>query len=115
MNGQDESANVDMVKRFLRGRNLEQVARVDEAIELYESMLAGGFDSVGPYDRLIEIYSGRALHADVVRVAGAALEQVHTYPEKKQWYEGMRDAAAKAAGSVPRAAPKARAGPDDPA
>ncbi|HEV2755546.1 MAG TPA: hypothetical protein VG318_07190 [Actinomycetota bacterium] len=106
MNGPDENANVDMVKRFLRGQNLEQVARVDEAIELYESMLAGGFDSVGPYDRLIEIYSARALHGDVVRVAGVALVQVHTYPEKKQWYEQMRDAAAKAATSVPRAAPK---------
>ncbi len=101
-----DNPNVELVNRFLRAQNLEQVARVDEAIELYESMVAGGFDSVGPYDRLIEIYSGRALHGEVVRVAGAALEQVHTYPEKKQWYEGMRDAAAKAAGSVPRAAPK---------
>lgn len=107
MNGQDENANVDMVKRFLRGRNLEQVARVDEAIELYESMLAGGFDSVGPYDRLIEIYSGRALHREVVRVADVALANVHTYPEKRTWYEQMRDAAATAAMATPKAVPKA--------
>ena len=107
MDGSEVNANVDMVKRFLRGQNLEQVARVDEAVDLYESMLAGGFDSVGPYDRLIEIYSGRALHGEVVRVAEAALDQVHTYPEKKQWYGQMRDAAEKAATAVPRAVPKA--------
>ena len=61
---EDPGANdkVEMVKSFLRGQNLEQVARVDEAIELYEGMVPGGFDSVGPYDRLIQIYSGRALH-----------------------------------------------------
>lgn len=114
MEGTDENVNVEMVKRFLRGQNLEQVARVDEAIELYEGMVERGFDSVGPYDRLIEIYSGRALHADVVRVSGAALAQVHTYPEKKQWYEQMRDAAARAATSVPRAVPKAGAGGEQP-
>jgi hypothetical protein len=107
MDGSDENANVEMVKRFLRGQNLEQVARVDEAVELYESMLAGRFDSVGPYDRLIDIYSGRSLHGEVVRVAEAAIVQVHTYPEKTRWYEQMRDAAAKAATSgVPRATPK---------
>ncbi|MFN2588796.1 MAG: hypothetical protein ABR613_11865 [Actinomycetota bacterium] len=106
MEASDANVNVDMVKRFLRGQNLEQVARVDEAIELYESMLAGGFDSVGPYDRLIEIYSARALHADVVRVADVALVNVHTYPEKRRWYEEMRAAAARTASSVPQAAPK---------
>ncbi|MDQ3916657.1 MAG: hypothetical protein M3323_15210 [Actinomycetota bacterium] len=101
-----DNPNVELVNRFLRAQNLEQVARVDEAIELYESMLAGGFDSVGPYDRLIEIYSGRALHGEVVRVAGVALVNVHTYPEKKRWYEQTRDTAAQAATAVPRAVPK---------
>jgi hypothetical protein len=102
----EESANVTMVKRFLRAQNLEQVARVDEAVELYETMLAERFDSVGPYDRLIEIYSNRARHREVVRVAGAALENVHTYPEKRRWYEEMGAAARSAAGAVPKAAPK---------
>lgn len=102
----DENPNVELVNRFLRGQNLEQVARVDEAIELYESILAAGFDSIGPYDRLIEIYSHRAAHREVVRVAGAALEAVHTYPEKRAWYEQMRAAAEKAASAVPKAAPK---------
>ncbi|HEX2296507.1 MAG TPA: hypothetical protein VHN37_14530 [Actinomycetota bacterium] len=102
----DDNPNVELVNRFLRAQNLEQVARVDEAIELYETILAARFDSVGPYDRLIEIYSNRAAHRDVVRVAGAALESVHTYPEKRQWYEEMRAAAEKAASAVPRAAPK---------
>lgn len=98
--------NVDLVHRFLRAQNLEQVARVDEAIELYETMLAEEFDSIGPYDRLIEIYSNRARHGEVVRVAGAALEHVHTYAEKRRWYEQTREAAQKAAGAVPKAAPK---------
>lgn len=103
---QDENPNVDLVNRFLRAQNLEQVARVDEAVELYESILAAEFDSIGPYDRLIEIYSHRAAHRDVVRVAEAALSSVHTYPEKRRWYEQMREAALKATSSVPRAAPK---------
>ena len=106
-----DNPNVRMVERFLRAQNLEQVARVDEAVELYETMLASGFDSVGPYDRLIEIYSGRALHGEVVRVAGVALDHVHTYPEKRHWYEQTREAAAKAATVVPKAAPKPGAGP----
>jgi hypothetical protein len=102
----EDNPNVELVNRFLRGQNLEQVARVDEAIELYESILAAEFDSMGPYDRLIEIYSNRAAHRDVVRVADAALAAVHTYPEKRRWYEQMREAAQKAASSVPKAAPK---------
>lgn len=104
-----DNPNVELVNRFLRGQNLEQVARVDEAIELYETIVAARFDSIGPYDRLIDIYSNRAAHREVVRVAGAALEAVHTYPEKRQWYEQMREAALKAASAVPKAAPK-RAG-----
>lgn len=102
----DENPNVDLVNRFLRAQNLEQVARVDEAVELYESILAAEFDSIGPYDRLIEIYSHRAAHREVVRVADAALAAVHTYPEKRRWYEQMREAAARAAAAVPKAAPK---------
>jgi hypothetical protein len=102
----DENPNVDLVNRFLRAQNLEQVGRVDDAVELYETILAARFDSIGPYDRLIEIYSNRAAHREVVRVADAALDAVRTYPEKRRWYEEMRDAAAKAASAVPKAAPK---------
>ncbi len=102
----DANPNVDLVHRFLRAQNLEQVARTDEAIELYEGMLVERFDSIGPYDRLIDIYSNRAAHREVVRVAEAALANVHTYPEKLRWYEQMRDAAAAAAVAVPPAAPK---------
>ena len=46
---------VDLVKEFLRGQNLEQLGRVDEAIDLYEHSISAGFDSPGPYDRLIEM------------------------------------------------------------
>lgn len=101
-----ENPNVDLVHRFLRAQNLEQLARVDEAVELYETILAAGFDSVGPYDRLIEIYSNQARHVEVVRVVGAALENVHTYPEKRRWYEQTRAAARTAVSAVPRATPK---------
>ena len=97
---------VDLVKEFLRGQNLEQLGRVDEAIDLYEHSISAGFDSPGPYDRLIEIYSHRALHLDVVRVARAALDAVHTHPDKYRWYESTIEAAGKAATKVPHAAPK---------
>lgn len=98
--------NVDGVKAFLRGQNLEQVGRTDEAIELYEATIGAGFDSTGPYDRLISLYSNRAAHIEVVRVARLALDNVHTHEEKRQWYEQMRAEAEKAAAAVPSAAPK---------
>ena len=98
----------DIVKRFLRAQNLEQLARVDEAIELYESAVDAAFDSSGPYDRLIFLYSERARHSDVVRVAEAAIAHVQTYEDKKAWYERMRADAIKARSSVPAAVPKKR-------
>lgn len=97
---------VDLVKDFLRGQNLEQLGRVDEAVDLYEHAIEARFDSPGPYDRLIEIYSHRALHLEVVRVARAALDAVHTHPDKYRWYESTAEAAGKAATKVPPAAPK---------
>jgi hypothetical protein len=98
--------SVEVVKRFLRAQNLEQLGRVDEAIELYESAVAEEFDSTGPYDRLIGIYSHRAGHADVVRVAESALAHVKTHEEKRAWYREMRDHAQRASADVPAAAPK---------
>ena len=98
--------NVDHVKLFLRGQNLEQVGRTDEAIELYESVVGGGFDSTGPYDRLIALYSQRAAHREVVRVVELALAHVRTYQDKKDWYRRMRAEAEKADADVPQAAPK---------
>lgn len=109
MSGAGTSDNVAMVKAFLKGQNMEQVGRVDEAISLYEGTVEGGFDSTGPYDRLIALHSHAARHADVIRVAEAALSNVHTYPDKKAWYERMRHEALKAQeAAVPRAAPKRR-------
>ncbi len=101
-------SNVDLVSAFLRGQNLEQLGRIDEAIELYESAVRAGFDASGPYDRLIALYSHRARHADVVRVAEAAVDSVHSHAEKLAWYREMRAAAEKAASDVPRAAPRRR-------
>ncbi len=97
---------VDLVKRFLRAQNLEQLGRVDEATELYEEAVSAGFDSTGPYDRLIALYSDQALHADVVRVAEAALARVQTHEAKRDWYGRMRDEARRAAAHVPQAAKK---------
>lgn len=99
---------VDIVKGFLRAQNLEQVGRRDEAAELYESAVEAGFDSSGPYDRLITIYSNTARHQDVIRVAESALEHVHTHDEKRSWYERMRAEAIKAQAGTPQAAPRAR-------
>lgn len=79
----------EIVKDFLRGQNLEQVGRVDEAIALYERAVADRFDASGPYDRLIFIYQQRNMRADVVRVAKASLENIRTYPAKKMWYEAQ--------------------------
>jgi hypothetical protein len=98
--------NVEMVRLFLRAQNLEQVGRVDEALELYEQVVAAGFDSAGPYDRLIALYSHRALHDDVVRVAEAAIKNVHSYEDKLGWYEVMRAEAIKVRSNVPRAVPR---------
>jgi hypothetical protein len=104
-----DEQSAEIVKRFLRAQNLEQIGRTDEAIELYETAVAADFDSSGPYDRLIFIYSDRALHADVVRVAERAIVAVHTHADKRAWYERMRAAALEAQARVPRAAPKDRA------
>ena len=101
---------VELVKAYLRGQNFEQVGRTDEAIALYEQAVENRFDSTGPYDRLISIYANQALHAEVARVATAALEAVQTHDDKLAWYERMRSDALKAAGNVPKAAPKRRPG-----
>ena len=103
-------SNVDLVRDFLRGQNLEQLGRIDEAITLYENAVESAFDSSGPYDRLITLYADQARHSDVVRVAEAALVHVHTYADKKGWYEVMRAEALKAQSRVPKAAPKAETG-----
>jgi tetratricopeptide (TPR) repeat protein len=93
----------ELVQDFLRAQNLEQVGRTDEAIELYEQIVGERFDAAGPYDRLIWIYQTQGMHKDVIRVAEASLEMVHTYPEKKQWYRAQIDRAREALGSIPEA------------
>jgi len=101
-----ESGNVALVKVYLRAQNLEQIGRLEEAIDLYEQGVAGRFDSTGPYDRLIAIYSDQGRHREVVRVAEEAIVSVHTHSEKRAWYERMREAAQKAMAKAPRAVPK---------
>ena len=102
----DRVSNVDLVKAFLKAQNLEQMGRLDEAIVLYESAVAESFDAAGPYDRLIALYSHRARHDDVARVAEKAIASVHTYEDKIAWYEQMRAEALKARTKLPRAKPK---------
>jgi hypothetical protein len=101
--------SVEIVQLYLKGQNLEQIGRVQEALESYERAVTARFDSTGPYDRLIALYSHRAQHADVIRVCDAALEHVHTYEEKRAWYGRMRAEASRARAEVPRAAPKKQA------
>lgn len=87
-----------LVQEFLRGQNLEQIGRVDEAIALYERAVAGGFDASGPYDRLLTIYQQRRMHLDVIRVAQACLGSVRTYPARKLFYEELLAKAKEALG-----------------
>jgi tetratricopeptide (TPR) repeat protein len=98
--------NVELVKRFLKAQNLEQVGRLDEAVSLYESIVEARFDSSGPYDRLIALYDHRARHRDVVRIAEAALAYVQTYDDKRAFYERTRVDAMKAIGRLPQAEPR---------
>ncbi len=89
----------DVVSLYLRAQNLEQVHRTDEAVELYEEAVKVGFDAAGPYDRLIAIYSSRSQHDEVVRVATVALKHVRTFPDKRAWYERVKEGASKEAGA----------------
>ena len=91
----------DVVSLYLRAQNLEQVRRTEDAVALYEQAVQVGFDAAGPYDRLIAIYRGRDQHADVVRIAEAAITNVRTYPDKVKWYESLRDGAREALASQP--------------
>lgn len=85
----------DVVSWYLRGQNLEQVGATDEAVALYERAVTAGFDSAGPYDRLLYIYREREADTDVVRVAEAALGSVRTFDQKRDWYDEMRRNAAE--------------------
>lgn len=98
--------NVELVKRFLKAQNLEQVGRIEEALDLYESIVEALFDSSGPYDRLIALYGNRARHRDVMRIAEAALAHVQTYDDKRAFYERTRVDALKAIGRLPQAEPR---------
>jgi len=98
--------NVELVKRFLRAQNLEQVGRVEEALDLYESIVEARFDSSGPYDRLIALYGHQARHRDVMRIAEAALAHVQTYDDKRAFYERTRLDSLKAIGRLPQAEPR---------
>jgi predicted metal-dependent HD superfamily phosphohydrolase len=70
--------------------------------------VARSFDSAGPYDRLIAIYSSQARHRDVERVANAALSHVRTHQQKREFYERTRGEARKQATRLPQAAAKRR-------
>jgi tetratricopeptide (TPR) repeat protein len=96
----------ELVRDFLRGQNLEQLGRADEAIEHYERAVDAGFDAAGPYDRLIFIYQQRRAHRDVIRVAEASLRSVRTYPAKRQWYEQQIADATRALGTPPQPLPR---------
>ena len=107
------ASGVELVQHFLKGQNLEQLGRTDEAVELYEIAVGARFDSPGPYDRLIHIYSHTHDHRAVIRVADAALEHVHTHADKRAWYERMRAGAATALANVPPVTPKHRVTDDE--
>lgn len=86
----------ELVRLYLRAQNLEQIREVDQAIVLYERAVGASFDAAGPYDRLIAIYGARDAHADVLRIAEAALANVRTHADKREWYERVRAGATEA-------------------
>lgn len=92
----------ELVQHFLRGQNLEQVGRVDEAVTIYEEVVQERFDAAGPYDRLIWIYQSRGLHRDVIRIAEASVESVRTYPQKLEWYRRQVSQAREALTATPQ-------------
>jgi tetratricopeptide (TPR) repeat protein len=96
----------EIVRDFLRGQNLEQIGRPDEAVELYERAVVAGFDASGPYDRLIWLYQERRSHREVIRVAEASLQAVRTYPAKRQWYEKQIEQARAALEASPKPRPR---------
>jgi tetratricopeptide (TPR) repeat protein len=98
--------NVELVKLFLKAQNLEHVGKIEEAVELYESVVEAHFDSTGPYDRLIAIYDHQSRHREVARIAEAALAHVVTYEDKRAFYERTRHEALKAVGRLPQAEPR---------
>jgi tetratricopeptide (TPR) repeat protein len=102
-----ETREVGMVRHYLKGQNLEQLGRTEEALAQYELAVEGRFDSTGPYERLIFLYADMARHRDVIRIAEAALVNVRTYEEKRAWYTTMRDEAEKRLGATPRPIPRA--------
>lgn len=94
--GREAPSPADLVQLYLRAQNHEQIREVDEAIRLYEQAVDSRFDAAGPYDRLIYLYREREAHADVARVAEAALSHVRTFADKLAWYEEMRTNAREA-------------------
>jgi len=100
--------NVELVKRFLAAQNLEHIGEIDGAIEIYETIVASSFDSSGPYDRLIALYTHQARFREVVRVCESALTNVRTYEDKRAFYDNARVEALKSAGRLPQAAPRKR-------
>lgn len=92
----------ELVRKFLRGQNLEQIGDQDGAVDLYEQVVQGRFDSAGPYDRLLAIYSEQGRHQDIIRIAQASLEQVHTHEEKRRWYQARIEEAEDAIDSGPQ-------------
>lgn len=96
----------ELVQDFLRAQNLEQIGRIEEAIALYESVVADAFDAAGPYDRLIWIYQTRSLHREVIRVAQASIANVHTYQQKQDWYRLQIEQSKQALTQTPEPRPR---------
>lgn len=57
-----------MVKRNLRGIELEKKGKVDQAVKLYEQNVAEWFPGNHPYNRLRIIYTKRKQYDDAIRV-----------------------------------------------
>jgi tetratricopeptide (TPR) repeat protein len=63
-----------MVKRNLKGKNLEKKGRIQEAIECYEANVSARFPGYEPYNRLRVIYTNQKRYADAIRVFQAYID-----------------------------------------
>jgi tetratricopeptide (TPR) repeat protein len=70
----EREAQNDQVERNLRGRELEREGLIDDAIELYQANVRGGFDGDWPYYRLAVIYRGRKDYASEIAILERAVE-----------------------------------------
>lgn len=63
-----------MIDNNLKGKRLESIDEIDQAIKLYEYNIENRFQGNFPYDRLAIIYRKRKQYNDEIRVLKLAID-----------------------------------------